>query len=713
MPKSAADHTSSDLVARLSQIDTRQLPADGGPDFNRLIFEPSPYLLQHAENPVDWYPWGEAAFELARQMDKPVFLSIGYSTCHWCHVMAHESFEDVEVARVINRDFVAVKVDREERPDIDNSYMTVCQMMTGSGGWPLTLILTPEKKPFFAATYLPKNPRPGMVGLIQLLNKITELWQGERAKLLQTGRQVDEALLRLDQSASAHGQLNEQPLRQALAAYTELFDPVYGGFGGAPKFPTPHNISLLLRLGQRFNAPKATAMALKTLQALRLGGIFDQLGGGIHRYSVDAQWLVPHFEKMLYDQALVALAACDGWQVSGETFYRQMTEELLDYLLRELADPAGGFYCGEDADSEGAEGTFYVWSEEEINQLLGKELATIFCRSYGVSAEGNFEERNILFLQQDVASLAARVGVDPQQLADLLAQARAKLFAARQRRPRPHRDDKVLTAWNGLAIAALARAGALFEQPRFLTAARRAADFVGDELRRPDGRLLRRWRRGQAAIPGFLDDYAFFCWGLLELYQAEFNPADLQLALDLVEAAQELFADGQGGYYDSGRDGETVLMRGRSRQDGALPTAGAVLARCQLQLARLCDRPELAEGAEALLKGQLASVANHPPAFAQALIALDELLGPPLEVVLVAGSQAPIPTEWLQQIRQRFLPGGLLLVGSPTAAGKNPAAPLLAGKVALNDAPTAYLCRNRSCQSPVTRIDDLLALLTP
>jgi len=709
MTQSNTDKSSSDLVERLSQVDTRQLPADGGPKFNRLIFEPSPYLLQHAENPVDWHPWGEAAFNLARQQDKPIFLSIGYSTCHWCHVMAHESFEDTEVAAVINRDFIPVKVDREERPDIDNSYMSVCQMMTGSGGWPLTLVLTPDKKPFFAATYLPKDPRQGMMGLIQLLEKITELWGSQREKLLQTGRQVDDALLRLDQSASAQGQLTEQPLRQALAAYTELFDPQHGGFGGAPKFPTPHNISLLLRLGRRLDSPKATAMALKTLQALRLGGIFDQLGGGIHRYSVDVQWLVPHFEKMLYDQALVALAACDGWQASGDGFYRQMTEELLDYLLRDLSGPAGGFYCGEDADSEGAEGIFYVWSEEEIHQILGKELATIFCRSYGITAEGNFEERNIPFLQQDVSSLAARVGTDPQELAEFLETARQQLFAARELRPRPHRDDKVLTSWNGLAIAAMARAGALFEQPRYLQAARRAADFICKDLRRADGRLLRRWRRGQAAIPGFLDDYAFFCWGLLELYQANFNPKDLQLAMELVEAAEELFADGLGGYYDSGRDGETVLMRSRSRQDGALPTAGAVLARCQLQLARLCDRPELAERAEQLLKGQLAAVANHPPAFAQALIALDELLGPPLEIVLVPGPGAAVPEEWLRQLRQRFLPGSLLLLASADPSD-NPS-PLFAGKVALKDAPTAYLCRNRSCLAPVTSSEELLALL--
>ncbi|MHB1397953.1 MAG: thioredoxin domain-containing protein [Trichloromonadaceae bacterium] len=709
MTKSTTDQSSSDLVERLSQIDTRQLPADGGPQFNRLIFEPSPYLLQHAENPVDWHPWGEAAFNLARQQDKPVFLSIGYSTCHWCHVMAHESFEDPEVAAVVNRDFVAIKVDREERPDIDNSYMSVCQMMTGSGGWPLTLVLTAEKKPFFAATYLPKAPRQGMIGLIQLLEKISDLWRSQREKLLQTVRQVDDALLRLDQSASAKGPLNELPLRQALASYTELFDPRHGGFGTAPKFPTPHNIALLLRLGRRFDSPKATAMALKTLQALRLGGIFDQLGGGIHRYSVDAQWLVPHFEKMLYDQALVALAACDGWQACGDGFYRQMTEELLDYLLRDLSDPAGGFYCGEDADSEGAEGTFYIWSEEEIHQLLGKELATIFCRSFGVTAAGNFEQRNIPFLQQDVSSLAGQVGVDAQELAELLASARQQLFAARQLRPRPHRDDKVLTAWNGLAIAALARAGALFEQPRYLQAARRAADFICSELRRPDGRLLRRWRRGKAAIPGFLDDYAFFCWGLLELYQASFNPKDLQLALELVEAAQELFADGQGGYYDSGRDGETVLMRSRSRQDGALPTAGAVLARCQLQLARLCDRPELTERAESLLKGQLAAVANHPPAFAQALIALDELLGPALEIVLVPGPGAPVPQEWLRQLRQRYLPGSLLLVASPD--GSDNSSPLLAGTVALQGAPTAYLCRNHSCLAPVTSIEQLLRLI--
>ncbi len=711
MKKLSKTGASDNLVDRLSEVDTQRLPEDGGERFNRLIFEPSPYLLQHAENPVNWYPWGDTAFTRAAREDKPVFLSIGYSTCHWCHVMAHESFEDPGVAAVLNRHFISVKVDREERPDIDNSYMTVCQMMTGSGGWPLTLVLTPEKKPFFAGTYIPREPRQGMLGLIQLLEKIAELWQGSREKLLQTGRQVDEALLRLEQSSAIRGALSEQPLRQALQAYGELFDKRHGGFGGAPKFPTPHNISLLLRLGERFKAPQATAMALRTLQALRLGGIFDQIGGGIHRYSVDERWLVPHFEKMLYDQALVALAACDGWQASGDPFYRQMTEELLEYLLRDLTDPEGGFFCGEDADSEGAEGTFYLWDDEEIQQLLGRDLATIFCRSYGITADGNFEGRNIPHLQQDVASLAKRVGVEARELATLLETARQQLFAAREQRPRPHRDDKVLTAWNGLAIAALARAGALFEQPRYLAAARRAKEFLCRHLRRPDGRLLRRWRRGEAAIPAFLDDYAFFYWGLLELYQAEFHSEDLALALELAEAAENLFADGQGGYYDSGRDSETILTRGRSRQDGALPTATAVLARCQLQLARLCKRPELADRAEALLALQLAAVANHPPAFAQALIALDELLGPAQEIVLVPGTEAPVPLDWLREIRRRFLPGTLLVVGQEPQPPANPKTPLLAGRSASDGRPTAYLCRNRTCLSPVTETADLLRLL--
>ncbi len=698
-------------VARLSQVDTSQLPNDGGNRYNRLIFEKSPYLLQHAENPMDWHPWGEEAFARAKAEDKPVFLSIGYSTCHWCHVMEHESFEDRQVAAVINRDFIPIKVDREERPDIDNAYMTVCQMMTGSGGWPLNLVLTPDRKPFFAATYIPKTPRGGMVGLIQLMEKIAELWRSDRHRLETTGREVGEALQRLEREAMDRQPLSDLPLRKGFNDFLDSFDRKHGGFGAAPKFPTPHNLALLLRIGHRFGQQRATDMALQTLQAMRMGGIFDQVGFGIHRYSVDERWLVPHFEKMLYDQALVALAALDGYLVSGDEFHAQTAREILEYVLRDLSDPEGGIYCGEDADSEGAEGTFYLWTPEQVREVLGADLATVFCRCYDITEGGNFEGKNIPHLEEDVAALAKRVGVDPGELATLLGQARQKLFAARKKRIRPHRDDKVLTGWNGLAIAALARAGALLGEPRFIDAAQGAADFVLARLRHPDGRLLRRWRLGEAAIPGFLEDYAFFVWGLIELHQATFATARLEQALELNGEMERLFKDGQGGYFDTGSDAEAVLGRGRSIHDGAIPSSGSVAALNLLRLGRLNGDKALEERGEKLLSSRFGQMAAHPQAYSQSLIALDFALGPAIQVVLVPGSDGSLPAELLGELRSRLLPTAVVLLSHPGDRDLEKLAPLVEGKEPVNGQATAYVCVNQACREPVTSAKDLGTLL--
>lgn len=700
-----------DPVTRLSGIDLDALPPDGGEKYNRLIFEKSPYLLQHAENPIDWYPWGEAAFTRARAEDKPVFLSIGYSTCHWCHAMAHESFEDAEVARIVNRHFIAIKVDREERPDLDSTYMAVCQMMTGSGGWPLNLILTPEKKPFFAATYIPRTARMGMAGLADLLEKIAELWLTDRARLLQTGEEVQRALLRLDQETASRRPLSDAPLHQAYAQYLQSFDRQNAGFGQSPKFPIPHNLSLLLRIWRRTGEEKARVMALQTLQRLRLGGIFDQIGCGLHRYAVDAHWLVPHFEKMLYDQALAAGAYLDAWLVTQDPFYAQSAREILAYVRSDLGHPEGGFYCGEDADSEGAEGTFYLWTPAQVIEVLGRELGTIFCRSYGITEAGNFEGKSIPHLEEDVAALAGRVGVDPGELSSLLAEGRQKLLAARARRVRPHRDDKVVTGWNGLAVAALARAGATLMAPELLEAARRAADFVLVHLRRADGRLLRRWRQGEAAIPAFLEDYAFFGWGLTELFLAGGESRYLEATRGLTDAMLELFDDGRGGLFDTGADAEKVLIRGRSLQDGAVPSGASVAALNLLRLGRLAGAPELEARGEELLTAGLDQVSRYPSAYAQWLIALDYALGPKTEVILVPGKDGEMPDALAGELRQRFLPRTLVLFYRPGDDRLERLAPAVRGKGPVEGRAAAWVCRERACLPPVTDAGALAKLL--
>jgi uncharacterized protein len=697
-------------VEKFSELDIKALPADGGERFNRLIFDRSPYLLQHAENPVDWYPWGEEAFARAQAEDRPVFLSIGYSTCHWCHVMAHESFEDDEVARVLNRHFIAVKVDREERPDIDNTYMTVCQMMTGSGGWPLTALLTPDKKPFFTATYLPKTTRGGTMGLIPLLEKIAELWLTDKDRLTGAGENVRGTLLQIDQAREDERPLQETPLLNAYQHLSETFDRDFAGFGPAPKFPMPHNTSLLLRLWQRFGEENAKVMALQTLQAIRLGGIYDQLGFGIHRYSVDSRWLVPHFEKMLYDQALAILAFVDAWQVGGDEFYRQTALEIIDYIARDLTDPDGGFYCGEDADSEGAEGTFYLWTPAQVTDVLGNELGAVFCHSYDVTEQGNFEGRNILHMEADIDALAGKVGVEPEKLGNLLAEGRSRLFAARQERIRPHRDDKILTGWTGLTIAALSRAAAAFNDRQAMLMATRAADFVLEKLRRDDGRLLRRYRRGEAAIPAFLEDYAFFTWGLIDLYQAGFETRYLEEAFSLCEGMERLFGDGHGSLFNTGEDAETVLTRGKSLQDGAIPSGISVTALNLLRLGRITGEPALQEQGERLIKVHLFQVERYPSAYAQFLIALDFALGPNAEIVLAGRADEDIEP-FLNVLRRQFLPRTVVLQHRPGDGALEQLAAPAQGKGLVNGQPAAYLCRAETCREPVTSPADLARML--
>lgn len=701
-------------VDRLSAVDISQLPADGGDQYNRLIFEKSPYLLQHAENPVDWHPWGEEAFALALREDKPVLVSIGYSTCHWCHVMEHESFENKEVAAVINRLFIPIKVDREERPDVDNTYMTACQILSGGGGWPLNVFLTPDKQPFYAATYMPREARGDMAGIVDVLERIGSTWQSNRQQLLDSGQRLTESLMKLEREATGKAedqQLNEAPLQETYSHFLQSFDKERGGFGEAPKFPVPHNLSMLLRLWKRLGEENAQAMATRTLQSIRLSGTYDHIGFGVHRYAVDANWRVPHFEKMLYDQALLTLAAVDAFQATSASFFSTMVDEISEYVLRDLTDPQGGFYSGEDADSEGVEGTFYLWTPQQIEEVLGHEHGTIFSHCYEVSELGNFEGKNILRLEMDVNQWAAWFGIEPERLGEVLALGRQLLLPAREARIRPHRDDKVLTAWNGLMIAALARAATILDKKEYLLAASASADFILNNMRRDDGRLLRRYRQGESAVLGFLDDYAFFCWGLIELYQAGFDSRYLAMALELTADMERLFGDGQGNLFDNAEDAETVLTRSKTILDGAVPAGNSAAALNLLRLASLTGDQAMTERGEAVIKTSLAQAARYPTGTSLLYSALDYALGPKDVVVLASAENGTGKEEMLKAMRERFLPRTLVLCADSNDAILNELTPLLQGKEALNGQTTAYLCRGETCLAPVNNVDELIALL--
>jgi len=699
----------SDITA-LDAIDLSTLPADGGPDFNRLIFTRSPYLLQHAANPVDWYPWDDEVFDRAEAEDKPVFLSIGYSTCHWCHVMAHESFEDPEVAAILARSFIAIKVDREERPDVDAVYMNACQLMTGSGGWPLTIIMTPQRRVFYAATYLPRDSRGGFPGLMTLLDKIAGLWQTQRQLLLDSGERLQETLLSLDQGESPAVPLTDRPLRQALSRWQQSFDPRYAGFGDAPKFPTPHVLSLLWRLSGRLQNPGAAQMAGTTLQAIRRGGIYDQIGFGLHRYAVDANWTVPHFEKMLYDQALFILAALDGYQASGEVVFAGMARDTVAYLLCDLRTDGGGFCCGEDADSEGEEGTFYLWSREQLRQILPAELADLAMRAYGVTAAGNFEGRNIPTQAFSTAELATG-GKSEAEAADELERARLLLLAARSKRIRPHRDDKVLAGWNGLSIGSVARAGALLGETAWIDAATAAADFLQTHLVDGAGRLRRSWRHGLAEIHGFAEDYAFFCWGLLELYQATWQLRHLEAALHWAGELLLRFGDDSGDLWECAADVEQVLGRGRNTIDGAVPAAGSLAALTLLRLGDLTGEERWRVAGETLLSRRLGRVGAHPEAHAQLLQALDYALGPTWQLVIAVPGEVAAAAPFLAEVQRRFQPRTTVICVGTDTAGIDRLSRLVAGKGTVDGKVTAWLCGERGCQLPVTSAHELGRLL--
>ncbi|MGD8367202.1 MAG: thioredoxin domain-containing protein [Desulfobacterales bacterium] len=688
---------------------------------NRLAHEKSPYLQQHADNPVDWFPWGEAAFARAAELDRPVFLSIGYATCHWCHVMEKESFEDPEVAAVLNDGFVSVKVDREERPDVDAVYMAVCQMLTGSGGWPLTLALTPEREPFFAATYLPKTSRFGRPGLIEIGGRIVDLWKNDRGRLLEAASGIRGRLgraFRYDPSEMPGAEVFDSAFSQLQAS----FDPVHGGFGGAPKFPTPHRLSFLLRYGHRTGNARAVEMVEKTLTAMRRGGVWDHVGFGFHRYATDAQWFLPHFEKMLYDQALLADVYLKAGRIPGHRRFLQTAEEIFAYVLRDMTDPEGGFYTAEDADSEGEEGRFYVWTADAFRKAAADDqLARRWARILGVTEDGNFAEEasgekssaNLLSTPQPISAWARRLGFGKEALAGEWKRLCQRLLEIRSRRKRPLRDEKILTDCNGLMIAALADGARILGVPEYGRAARRAARFVLAKMRTPDGRLLHRFRDKEAGIAGMADDYAFLIAGLLALYRAFFDPEDLAAATVLQrQMIEDFWDDADGGFFMTTAEASELPVRPKTLYDGAQPSANSVALENLMRLSRLTGDPQWETRAKGLAASVAGTVVRQPTAFTRLLEALDSMVHPGKAIVIAGEPESPDTRAMLDAAEAPLLPAAAVLLRT----GKNARrlaelAPFTRQMAPKDGRAAAYLGSGRNGEEPVTDPGVLSAML--
>jgi len=673
--------------------------------FNHLAREKSPYLRQHMHNPVDWYPWGEEAFRRAGEEDKPVFVSIGYATCHWCHVMARESFEDPGVAALLNAHFISVKVDREERPDIDSVYMAVCQQMTGQGGWPLTVVLTPQKEPFFAGTYFPKYGRRGSIGLVDLLTRIARLWKEQRDEL-QKSAGIITAALRQETRKMPGGTPEEWVLDRGFDELAARFDPVNGGFGRAPKFPTPETLLFLFRYWKRTGSSHALLMAEQTLDALRCGGIHDHLGGGFHRYSTDAQWRVPHFEKMLYDQALLLMAFSEGWLATKRPEYRKVAEDIITYVTRDLSSPEGAFVSAEDADSPGGEGAFYTWTREEIDLVLGREDGAFAADLFGVTGTGNFsipetgKRTNVLFL---------RNGDLPNPVESSRGESvRQRLLAARAARTRPQRDDKVLTDWNGLIISSLAQAYRAFGDPRYLTTAEQAMRAVLAQVRAPDGGLLHRYCDGDAAIPAFADDYAFVIQALICLYEAGFDPVWLETATELDRHFTGHFHDReQGGYFPTSDLSDLLILRKKEIYDGAIPSSNSVMLGNLVRLGHLTGDPTYEARAFALAESFISVVAQSPAAYAAFLCGLSHLLGPATDIVIVGRKEKADTWALFALVRENYLPSVTVLFRDTGSSSLDILAPFTRSMVMQDGKATAYACHGTICSGPVTRPEDL------
>ena len=676
---------------------------------NRLSDEQSPYLLQHANNPVDWYPWGEEAFKKAKELDRPIFLSIGYSTCHWCHVMEHESFEDDSVAKLLNDGFISIKVDREELPEIDHVYMTVCQAMTGGGGWPLTIIMTPAKEPFFAGTYFPKDKRGGRSGLFQILPMITDAWTSKRQDIMTSVGQVKNYLDQLN-SKPAGNDFSMELINGAYDQFRNGFDEEYGGFFNAPKFPSPHNLIFLMRYHHSFDNKIALEMATKTLKQMRLGGIYDHIGFGFHRYSTDRHWLVPHFEKMLYDQAMIAMAYTEAYHITGEDIFAQTANEIFTYVLRDMTASKGGFFSAEDADSEGEEGKFYIWTEQEIKDVLGENYGKEFNDIFSITTPGNYTDES--------SGKQTRLNIPHLKNYNSngnnnLDSAREKLFNIREKRIHPLKDDKILTDWNGLMIAALAKASIVLNEPGYLDAAEKAAKFVLDSISKGE-RLLKRYRNGVAALDAHLDDYAFMAWGLLELYEATFLTKYLSQALDLMNIMVEDFWDDKNGGFFLGSDqSEKLIVRSKTAYDGAIPSGNSVAVMNMVKLTRITGNTKWAELAEKTMRAFSEDVNRMPTGYTLMLTGFMFDTQNSKEIVIVGDSRNRNTIKFLHTIRTSYAPHKVLLF-KDTSVSENRLEQLAnwtSTQNSINGKPTAYVCKNFACNQPTADIQTALSFI--
>jgi uncharacterized protein YyaL (SSP411 family) len=705
---------------------------------NRLAHEKSPYLLQHAHNPVDWYPWGEDAFAKARRENKPIFLSVGYSTCHWCHVMAHESFENEEVAAIMNREFVNIKVDREERPDVDRVYMTFVQATTGSGGWPMSVWLTPDLKPFVGGTYFPPEEKYGQPAFKKVLERIATAWNEDHDKIVEQGSKIVEALRESQSAAPVEGKIDGSVPDAAYRQIDRSYDPKEGGFGTAPKFPRPVTLNFLTRFYARDSksdaGKHALDMALFTLRKMAAGGMHDHIGGGFHRYSVDRYWHVPHFEKMLYDQAQLAVAYLDAFQITKDKQYESVARDILDYVARDMTSKEGGFFSAEDADSpvvgidapshKTAEGAFYIWTEKEIDDALG-DSAEVFDFHYGVQANGNapegsdphdeFRGKNILIERHTIAETAGHFKKSEAEIEKMLTRSREKLFGIRAQRPRPHLDDKIISAWNGLMISAYARAAQVIDEPRYLEIATRSANFVRTKLYDPSRKILyRSYREGRSNIEGFADDYAMVIQGLLDLYEASFDVECLKFAIQLQEIQDRLFFDEKnGGYFsNSGRD-ESVFVRMKDDNDGAEPAASSIATLNLLRLSQIYDDPKIAERAKKTIDAFATILLQFPSGMPQMLVAVENSLGKPRQIVIAGNKNLSETKALLKEVHRHFLPNTIVILadaneGQKYLGERNEAVramSLVEGK------PAAYVCENFTCKAPVTDLKQLSDLL--
>ncbi len=703
-------------MIKLSASELKKLPSDGGDQYNRLVFEKSPYLLQHAANPVDWFPWSDAAFEKALLDDKPIFLSIGYATCHWCHVMEHESFEDPEVAALMNANFVCIKVDREERPDIDQIYMAVTQALTGHGGWPMTAILAPDKKPFYTGTYFPKHSSPHRMGMLDLIPAIHDAWKNRREEILRSCEQITKALNKRSDGKS-DVQFDSSLLDRAFSMFQGQFDQRYGGFGNSPKFPTPHNISFLIRYYKQTHHEDAKSMITRTLKNMRSGGIYDHVGFGFHRYATDEKWFLPHFEKMLYDQALHAMAYTEAFAEFKNPEYRKIAEEILEYVARDMTSPEGGFYSAEDADSEGVEGKFYLWSESELIALLGPSDASFAMAVFAATGDGNYYEEatreftgsNILYQQKENDVLADVLKITETELVSRREGIRQKLWSEREGRVHPLKDDKILTDWNGLMIGALARAARIFEKPQYADLAKNAAKFIVDKLRQKDGRLLKRYRDGEAGLPAHGDDYAFLISGMLDLYEATFEIQWLRHAIELNSLFISHYWDEElGAFFFTADDAEKMIFRNKEIYDGAIPSANSFAMLNLIRLSRMTGEEKLESMAWRIATVFSDNISKASVYFAQSLIALDFMLGEAQEMVIVGEKDHSNTQRFLKKLNEGFHPNRvLMLCDSRNTEELGRIAPFTQSFTMKDNLPTLYVCRHFACEIPVTDPDFL------